>query len=40
MKIIYVNDALAIWGGLGRIIDEKINYLSDEYDFEMHLRIE
>lgn len=37
MRIIYVNDALAIWGGLERIIVEKVNYLADEYGFEMHL---
>ena len=37
MRIIYVNDALAIWGGLERIIVEKINYLADEYGYEIHL---
>lgn len=37
MRIIYVNDALAIWGGLERIIVEKINYLVEEYGYEVHL---
>ena len=37
MRIIYVNDSLAIWGGLERIIVEKINYLAEEYGYEIHL---
>ena len=37
MRILYVNDALAIWGGLERIIVEKVNYLVEEYGYEAHL---
>ena len=37
MRIIYVNDTLAIWGGLERVIVEKVNYLVEEYGHEVHL---
>ena len=29
MRILYVNDAWAIWGGLERVLIEKMNYLAD-----------
>jgi len=37
MKIVYVNDALAIWGGLERVLVEKVNELAERYDYEMYL---
>ena len=37
MKIVYVNDALAIWGGLERILIEKVNWLADEYGYEVYI---
>ena len=37
MKIIYITDALAIWGGLERILIEKVNELTERYDYEMYL---
>ena len=37
MRILYVNDALAIWGGLERILVEKVNFLADEFGYEVHL---
>ena len=37
MKIVYLNDALAIWGGLERILVEKVNELAERYDYEMYL---
>ena len=37
MKILYVNDAIAIWGGLERILVEKMNYLAETYNYEVHL---
>lgn len=37
MKILYVIDTIAIWGGLERVIVEKVNYLAENYDFEMHI---
>ena len=35
MRIFYVNDALAIWGGLERILVQKANYLAEHYDYEV-----
>lgn len=37
MRILYVNDALAIWGGLERILVDKVNLLSKLYSYEMYL---
>ena len=37
MKILYVIDTIVNWGGLERIIVEKVNYLAENYDFEMHI---
>lgn len=37
MKILYVNDAFAIWGGVERILVEKANYLAEVYGYEVHL---
>ena len=37
MKIIYINDALAIWGGLERIVVDKVNELASRYDYNMFL---
>lgn len=37
MKIVYIVDALAIWGGLERIIVEKVNELVERYNYEMYL---
>lgn len=37
MKILYVNDAIAIWGGLERILVEKMNYLAETYNYDVHL---
>ena len=37
MRIVYLNDALAIWGGLERILVEKVNELAERYDYEMFL---
>jgi len=37
MRILYINDAIAIWGGLERIIVEKLNELSVRYGYEMYL---
>jgi len=35
MRILYVNDAWAIWGGLERVVIEKMNYLADSFGFEI-----
>lgn len=37
MKILYIIDTIAIWGGLERIVVEKVNYLAEKYDYEMHI---
>ena len=37
MRILYVNDAIAIWGGLERILVEKMNYLAETYNYDIHL---
>ena len=35
MRILYVNDAWAIWGGLERVLIEKMNYLADDEGYEV-----
>ena len=37
MKIVYVNDAIAIWGGLERILVDKVNELTERYGYDMYL---
>lgn len=37
MRIVYINDALAVWGGLERILVEKVNELAERYGYEMFL---
>ena len=37
MRLLYVNDALAIYGGIERVLVDKVNYLADEYGYEVHL---
>ena len=37
MRILYVNDALAIWGGMERILVEKVNLLAEMFDYDMHV---
>lgn len=37
MKLLYITDALAIYGGLERIIVEKVNLLRSIYGYEIHL---
>ena len=35
MRILYVTDALAVWGGIERVISEKLNYLVSHYGYEI-----
>ena len=35
MRILYINDAIAIWGGLERILVEKANYLTNHYGYDV-----
>ena len=37
MRILYVTDALAVWGGLERVLVEKANYLATHDGYEVHL---
>lgn len=37
MRILYINDALAVWGGLERIIVEKVNLLAEMYGYNMYV---
>ena len=37
MRILYINDSLAIWGGLERILVEKMNFLADNYNYDVHI---
>ena len=36
MRILYVTDAIAIWGGIERILVEKANYLAEYYGYDVH----
>lgn len=35
MRILYVTDALAVWGGIERVLSDKMNYLVQKYDYEV-----
>lgn len=35
MKIIYIYKALALWGGIERILTDKMNYLSEKYGYDI-----
>lgn len=35
MRILYINDAIAIWGGIERILVEKANYLVEHYGYSV-----
>ena len=35
MRILYVTDALAVWGGIERVLSDKMNYLVNEYGYEV-----
>jgi glycosyltransferase involved in cell wall biosynthesis len=35
MRILYVTDALAVWGGIERVLSDKMNYLVREYGYEV-----
>ena len=37
MRLLYVYDALALWGGLERIFVDKMNYFVGEYGYEVYL---
>ena len=37
MKIVYVYDALALYGGIERILIEKMNYLSQLPNYQIYI---
>lgn len=37
MRILYVFRSLAIWGGIERVLVEKMNYLSSVYDYDVYM---
>jgi hypothetical protein len=37
MRIIYIYQSLAIWGGIERILVEKMNYLVSHYGFDVYM---
>lgn len=37
MRILYVTDAFAVWGGMERVLTDKMNYLSESYGYDVVL---
>jgi glycosyltransferase involved in cell wall biosynthesis len=37
MTILYVTDAFAVWGGMERVLADKMIYLTEQYDYEVYL---
>lgn len=37
MRILYVFRSLAVWGGIERVLVEKMNYLSSVYDYDVYI---
>ena len=37
MRLLYVTDAFAVWGGMERVLTDKMNYLSEYYGYDVIL---
>lgn len=37
MRILYITDAFAVWGGMERVLTDKMNYLVAHFGYEVHL---
>jgi len=37
MRILFVTDALAIWGGIERVLSDKLNYFVQHYGYEIYV---
>lgn len=37
MRILYVTDALAVWGGIERVLSDKMNYLVQKFGYEVYI---
>lgn len=35
MKLVYFTDAFAVWGGMERVLADKMNYLAEHYDYNV-----
>lgn len=38
MRILYLTDAFAVWGGMERVLTDKMNYLVAHFGYEVHLQ--
>ena len=37
MRILYITDALAVWGGIERVLSDKMNYLVQKFGYEVYV---
>ena len=37
MRILYITDALAVWGGIERVLRDKANYLVEHYGYDVYI---
>lgn len=37
MRILYITDALAVWGGIERVLSDKTCYLVEHYGYDVHI---
>lgn len=37
MKLLYITDALAVWGGIERVLRDKMNYLVEHYGYDVYV---
>lgn len=37
MRVLYITDALAVWGGIERVLRDKMNYLARNYAYNVHV---
>jgi glycosyltransferase involved in cell wall biosynthesis len=37
MRVLYVTDALAVWGGIERVLSDKMNFLVQHYGYEIYV---
>ena len=37
MKILYIFRSLAVWGGIERVLIEKMNYMSSVYGYDVYI---
>lgn len=37
MRVLYITDALAVWGGIERVLRDKTSYLATHYGYDVHI---